>query len=397
MKSIFVYFLLFILSCSFLNSEEIIRLNGYLAKDNLASAQEAVKKISKIENPKVVIEVDSTGGDIHLLLDFAKVVYLAKLKNHLHVIVYIADKAVGPSAIIPFLANELYISPLISWGDIPLGNENVLPTNLLRNQVPSFISPDQPHQEILGLMASAMSDKSIQIIDDKGWKIAGSSTSPNLHAITQPGETLVVNQLQVEKLGLSSGILTQEAFQNKWSPAVPQITPGNEKKTAAENLYEKLKDHIPFNTNGPNQVGYLIVEDHSSSINQGTWLYIKNALDYYKKTQPKFIILELNTPGGEVFAAQKISDALKEIDTQYNIPVVCFINNWAISAGAMLAYSCRFITVVKDASMGAAEPITIGLDNEMKSLLKKSTLPCELILPTAQVFMIVIHILPKLW
>ena len=84
-----------------------------------------------------------------------------------------------------------------------------------------------------------------------------------------------------------------------------------------------------------------------------------------------FIILELNTPGGEVFAAQKISDALKEMDTQYNIPVVAFINNWAISAGAMLAYSCRFITVVKDGSMGAAEPVYAGEGGKMESASEK--------------------------
>jgi len=61
-----------------------------------------------------------------------------------------------------------------------------------------------------------------------------------------------------------------------------------------------------------------------------------------------------------VFSSQKISDALQEIDTQYDIPVVCTIDNWAISAGAMLAYSCRFIAVSNDASMGAAEVVTQG-------------------------------------
>ena len=76
--------------------------------------------------------------------------------------------------------------------------------------------------------------------------------------------------------------------------------------------------------------------------------------------KPAFIILELNTPGGEVYAAQRISDALQDFDTQYNIPTVAFIDNWAISAGAMLAYSCRFIGIVKDASMGAAAPVFIS-------------------------------------
>lgn len=134
---------------------------------------------------------------------------------------------------------------------------------------------------------------------------------------------------------------------------------------------EQLQAHIHYNTEGPNIIGHLIIEDHSSTINDATWFYIKKGLDYYKQTKPLFVILELNTPGGEVFAAQKISDALKEFDTQYGIPVVCYINNWAISAGAMLAYSCRFIAVVKDGTMGAAEPIIMGEGVEMKPASEK--------------------------
>ena len=72
-----------------------------------------------------------------------------------------------------------------------------------------------------------------------------------------------------------------------------------------------------------------------------------------------------------MLAAQKISDALKEMDIQYGIPVVCFINNWAISAGALLAYSCRFIAIVKDAAMGAAEPVIPGVNGEMTSASEK--------------------------
>jgi membrane-bound serine protease (ClpP class) len=131
-------------------------------------------------------------------------------------------------------------------------------------------------------------------------------------------------------------------------------------------------DHIHPNPSGENRVGKISIDDRSSGINQGTWIYVKNALDYYKKNPPLFLILELNTPGGEVFSAQKISDALKDLDTQYDIPVVAYINNWAISAGAMLAYSSRYIVVVKDASMGAAEPVLSDpTSGEMKTASEK--------------------------
>lgn len=130
-------------------------------------------------------------------------------------------------------------------------------------------------------------------------------------------------------------------------------------------------EHIKYNEEGPNLIGHIIIEDRTSGINQSTWLYVKKALEEIKAKKPIFVILELNTPGGEVFAAQKISDALKELDIQSGIPVVTFINNWAISAGAMLAYSSRYITITKDASMGAAEPIISSQTGETKEALEK--------------------------
>lgn len=133
-----------------------------------------------------------------------------------------------------------------------------------------------------------------------------------------------------------------------------------------------LNEHIHFKTDAENRVGKITIDDRTSGINQSTWIYVKNALDYYKKNPPAFLIMELNTPGGEVYVAQKISDALKDLDTQYSIPVVAYINNWAISAGAMLAYSSRYIAVVKDASMGAAEPVLQDpTSGEMKTASEK--------------------------
>lgn len=138
-----------------------------------------------------------------------------------------------------------------------------------------------------------------------------------------------------------------------------------------QRLERELKEHIHYSTEARNVIGHIVVGGHDQEINQSTWLYIKKALDYYKDTRPRFIILELNTPGGEVFAAQKISDELKDMDIQLNIPVVVYINNWAISAGAMLAYSGRFITTVKDGSMGAAEPIFFSETGEKKTASEK--------------------------
>jgi membrane-bound ClpP family serine protease len=138
-----------------------------------------------------------------------------------------------------------------------------------------------------------------------------------------------------------------------------------------ETFEEKLAAHITSRPNEKPFIGKIVIADSKNGISEATWIYVNSALNQYKKTKPICIILELNTPGGEVFAAQRISDALKEMDTQYGIPVIAYINNWAISAGAMLAYSCRYIVIAKDASMGAAEPVLMGETGEMKSAPEK--------------------------
>ena len=141
----------------------------------------------------------------------------------------------------------------------------------------------------------------------------------------------------------------------------------------AEGLYAELPDDffskIP-SASQKNYIGRILITDRSGGIHEGTWLYVKSALEQFKKEKPRCIILELDTPGGELFAAEKISNAIKKFDAEEGIPVIAYVNNWAISAGALLAYSCRYIIIVDDAAMGAATPI-YQENEEMKNAPEK--------------------------
>lgn len=357
----------------------LLPLKGYLGKEELASASRALNETTISSRP-LVIWVNSTSGDLVEVLEIAKKIYQLKEERKIPITVYIDDNAIGPAAIFPFLADDLYISLFMSWGDIPLGNENILSTNILRNRVISLIDTKQPRLSLLRLMASAMTDPAIRIVDDKGWRLASEATDQNLPSISTKGETLVVNHNQLKELGLIKGIISVDKFLSMFQPqpthtSTTETSPAIEGRPLPQQLFEEnLKKYIVFNPTGANFIGHILIDDRTSGINESTWLYVKKALDYYKEskqTKPIFVILELNTPGGEVFAAQKISDALKELDTQNNIPVVAYINNWAISAGAMLAYSSRFIVASKDASMGAAEPVIQDETGKMAAASEK--------------------------
>lgn len=120
----------------------------------------------------------------------------------------------------------------------------------------------------------------------------------------------------------------------------------------------------------PKKVGYLqLTKEHP--IDQSTVLYVKFSLEHFKKTGVECVVLDLDTPGGEAFAALKITEMLKDLDMNDHIPVIAFIDNWAISAGAMLAYSCRYIGATPEASMGAAEPVLSDGEGEMTSASEK--------------------------
>lgn len=343
-------------------SADIVTFSGHIGSKELQKAQAVLNETEET----LYLSIDSSSGDLRQTLDFAKALYEKKISNGIQVIVYIDGSAIGPAAVLPFLADERYASLYASWGDIPLGSDEVLPPNILRNQVLGLITDDN---ELLRLVARGMADPQARIVDDGGWKLGESG-----RVVSEKGETLVLNQREMESLGLVKGLLSEAQFRQRFKLAEEKDLEQAEQSPLAvkpSTLEEEFARHITVKRDGKNVIGHILIDDRTTGISQATWIYVKKALDHYKEIKPDFIILELNTPGGEVFASQRISDALKEMDTQYGIPVVAFVNNWAISAGAMLAYSSRFITVVKDGSMGAAEPVIPGEGGEMKSASEK--------------------------
>lgn len=69
------------------------------------------------------------------------------------------------------------------------------------------------------------------------------------------------------------------------------------------------------------------------------------------------VVIDLNTPGGEVGAVLEITDAIR------NSPItnsVAWINPTAYSGGAIIALACKEIVTTQSARMGDALPIAIG-------------------------------------
>jgi membrane-bound serine protease (ClpP class) len=71
------------------------------------------------------------------------------------------------------------------------------------------------------------------------------------------------------------------------------------------------------------------------------------------------LVVELDTPGGEVELMWALATQLDEA-SDAGVLTVAWVNDRALSAGALLAMACERIYVSPEATIGAAAPVTVG-------------------------------------
>ncbi len=120
-------------------------------------------------------------------------------------------------------------------------------------------------------------------------------------------------------------------------------------------------------------------------IDLGLAPYIARVVSDAEKDNADAIIFKINTFGGRVDAATQIKDAIIGTD----LLTIAFINNRAISAGALIALSCKKIIMVPGSSIGAATVVNetgekVGekyqsyMRSEMRSTAEKNGRPVNI-------------------
>lgn len=89
------------------------------------------------------------------------------------------------------------------------------------------------------------------------------------------------------------------------------------------------------------------------TIELGLAPFVERSLEEAQQAGAAAVILELETPGGRVDAAERIANAIGDS----GVPVYAFINRHAYSAGALIALATEGIYMRPGSVMGAATPI----------------------------------------
>ena len=91
----------------------------------------------------------------------------------------------------------------------------------------------------------------------------------------------------------------------------------------------------------------------SGTIENGLAPYVSRVLREATDAGAAAALLDIDTPGGRIDAAERIVDAVRKAE----IPVYAFVNPRAYSAGAMVALAAKEIYLAPAGVIGAATPV----------------------------------------
>lgn len=115
------------------------------------------------------------------------------------------------------------------------------------------------------------------------------------------------------------------------------------------------------------QKPFLIEKLEFQEVNSWYYLYLRQCLDHIQKINADVVILELDSPGGRVDIALKIVNRLMSLEQD----LIIYINENAISAGALISLTGKRIYMADGGVIGASTPVFMK-EGEMKKAPEKS-------------------------
>jgi membrane-bound serine protease (ClpP class) len=106
------------------------------------------------------------------------------------------------------------------------------------------------------------------------------------------------------------------------------------------------------------QASGLTIVRIDGPLDVGTQALLERALDGARERGDELVV-ELDTPGGEIDLMWQLANALLDASDE-GVTTVAWVNERALSAGALLALACERVYMRSHASIGSALPVQIG-------------------------------------
>jgi membrane-bound serine protease (ClpP class) len=107
---------------------------------------------------------------------------------------------------------------------------------------------------------------------------------------------------------------------------------------------------VPVVPSAPDSATVVYLCKIDKMIAKPLWRTVKKSFDEADSLKADYMLIRMNTYGGQV----DIADSIRTLILNYDIPVMVFIDNQAISAGALIAIAADSIYMRPGSSIGAA-------------------------------------------
>ena len=125
---------------------------------------------------------------------------------------------------------------------------------------------------------------------------------------------------------------------------------------------------LPFTTTlHAADTGPVIVVPIKTEISEAQFFFLRRALKEARRAGASAVVLDMDTYGGELKAADSSMDALLKT----GVPTFTYVNPRALSAGALIALATQQIYMAPGASIGAAAPVMSGGEDLPKTMTDK--------------------------
>ncbi len=114
--------------------------------------------------------------------------------------------------------------------------------------------------------------------------------------------------------------------------------------------------------------GPVVIVPIKTEISAAQFFFLRRALKQAEREKASAVVLDMDTYGGEVRAANDSMDALLKT----RVPTFIYINPRAISAGALIALATQKIYMSPSAVIGAAAPVMTGGEDLPKAMADKT-------------------------
>ena len=115
-------------------------------------------------------------------------------------------------------------------------------------------------------------------------------------------------------------------------------------------------------------VGPVVVVPLRNEVSAAQFFFLRRALKTAERQNASAFVIDMETFGGEVKAAIDQMDALLKT----GVPTFTYVNNKAISAGALIAIATQKIYMAPTAVIGAAAPVLAGGEDLSKTMTEKT-------------------------